>query len=120
MNSRDIFIALALSAAVAGATTPAYAQTPADKAKVDAAKAAGTVGEQADGLLGFPGAAPDAETRAAVSAINAGRAQVYREAATRNGVSEPAAGASAHANVILPRLPAGQYYRGTDGVWKRK
>lgn len=121
MNARDLLTGLTLGvAAVAVAAAPAVAQSAADKAKVDQAKAAGTVGEQSDGFLGFVSGSADAETRAAVSAINAGRAQVYREAAARNGVSPDAAGASAFANVIQPRIPAGQYYRVADGSWKRK
>lgn len=120
MNARDLMTAVAAGVAAIGVTAPAYAQSAQDKAKVDAGKAAGTVGEQSDGFLGFPSGSADPETRAAAAAINAGRAQVYREAAAKNGVTADAAGASAFANVILPRLPAGQWYRGTDGAWKRK
>lgn len=119
MNTRDLSMLLAAAGAAVVLAQPAAAQSASAKAKVDAAKAQGVVGEQADGFLGFVGNA-DTETRAAVAEINAGRAQVYREAAARNGTAPEAAGASAFSNYVFPRLPAGQYYRAADGSWKRK
>ncbi|MEM9965984.1 MAG: YdbL family protein [Asticcacaulis sp.] len=112
---------LAASVVVTGTvalTTPALAQSAA-RQKVDAAKAAGIVGEQSDGYLGFvkPG---DAATKAAVDEINTGRAGVYAQAASQNGVSPAAAGASAFNNVILPKLKAGEFYKDTSGSWKQK
>lgn len=67
-HSRKIagaFAAFALLAtpAVLVVSTPAVAQANA-KATVDAAKAAGTVGEQGDGLLGFVKDSADAATTA--------------------------------------------------------
>ena len=41
--------------------TPAFADLAADKATVDAAKAAGKVGEQADGYLGIVSSADGTE-----------------------------------------------------------
>lgn len=110
-----LFAALAVSA-LAGA---AYADIGASKALVDAAKAKGVVGEQADGYLGFVAPSGDAALQAAVSEINAGRAQVYRQTAAANGVAPGAAGAAAF-NAIFNRMPPGQYYRTSEGVWKRK
>ncbi|MDZ4375876.1 MAG: DUF1318 domain-containing protein, partial [Phenylobacterium sp.] len=75
---------------------PAVAQTANAKAVVDAAKASGVVGEQADGFLGFVKPASDPAVQAAVAEINSGRAQLYREAAAKNGVTPAAAGASAY------------------------
>lgn len=109
---------LALSAGVF--TAPAMAQTAATKALVDAAKAAGTVGEQSDGMLGFVAGGGDAALRAAVAEINAGRAAVYREAAAKSGASPEAAGASAFTTVIQGRLKAGEYYKNASGAWVRK
>ena len=59
-----------------------------------------------------------ASTRA--PAINAGRAQIYREAAAKNGVTPEAAGASAFVNAVQPRLKPGQFYRPAGGGWIRK
>jgi uncharacterized protein YdbL (DUF1318 family) len=98
----------------------ALAQTAAAKAKVDAAKAAGTVGEQSDGLLGLVTGDADAATKQAVAEINNGRQQVYREAATRNGVSVDAAGGSAFETVIKPKLKPGEFYKPAGSGWVRK
>lgn len=120
MTLRNFIAGLAAVVVAAFAfTNVSLAQTDA-KAMVDAAKAQGVVGEQADGLLGFRTASSDAGLRAAVAEINAGRTELYREAARRNGVAVEAAGASAFTNVVFPRLPAGQYYRTPEGEWMRK
>lgn|SRR5687768_2014855 len=119
MNRTDFFnVGAAVLLALATAT-PAIAQTAAAKAAVDAAKAAGIVGEQADGFLGFvkPG---DAALQAAVAEINAGRAQLYREAAAKNNVSAQAAGASAYTNVVQARIKPGEYFKPAGGGWTRK
>lgn len=108
--------ALVVSMSLAGA---AFAQTPA-KAKVDAAKAAGTVGEQADGTLGLVTGDADAATKAAVAEINSGRQAVYREAATKNGVSVEAAGGSAFETVIKPKIKSGEFYKPAGSGWVRK
>ena len=103
--------------ALAGA---AMAQTAQAKAKVDAAKAAGTVGEQSDGLLGLVTGAADDATKQAMAEINNGRLAVYREAATRTGVSVDAAGASAFETVIKPKLKPGEFYKPAGSGWVRK
>jgi uncharacterized protein YdbL (DUF1318 family) len=120
MQRRDF---LALGAAVLLAATPlqaAIAQSAQAKAAVDAAKAAGVVGEQADGYLGFVNASADAGVKAAVGEINAGRAQLYREAAARNGVTPEAAGAAAFETVVKARLKPGEYFRTPAGAWAQK
>ena len=120
MNMRTFFAGLTAALvglfALAGAAT---AQVSNAKAAVDAAKAQGVVGEQADGYLGFVSGGGDAELKAAVAQINAGRGQVYREAAAKTGVSPEAAGASSFTQ-RFPSIPAGQYWRAADGSWKRK
>ena len=79
MINRKLFVAVAAVAALGAAAGAAVAQTASQKALVDQAKAAGTVGEQADGFLGVrTTVAPD--TQAAVSATNAGRRQAYAAA----------------------------------------
>jgi uncharacterized protein YdbL (DUF1318 family) len=97
----------------------ATAQTPAQKAAVDAAKAAGVVGEQGDGLLGFVTAPTDPMLAAAVAAINAGREQLYREIAMKTNVTPQAAG-EATAQQLFARLPPGQFFRPISGNWTRK
>lgn len=59
MTSRTSIRALALAVVLtfgSGVADFAMAQSPADKAAVDAAKARGVVGEQSDGFLGIVGA----------------------------------------------------------------
>ena len=108
------------AASVAMVATPAAADVAASKAMVDAAKAKGLVGERANGYLGFVTAASDAALKAAVDEINAGRHDVYAQAAAKNNVSIDAAGQSAFTNVIFPKLAAGQYYQNAAGAWAQK
>lgn len=113
-NFKKFFTAAFLLLALA---SPAFGQ--GEKAVVDAAKAAGTVGEQADGYLGFVGGSADAATTAAVSAINAGRADVYAQTAAKSGTTREAAGQATGAQLIA-RTPAGQFVRPLGGGWTRK
>jgi uncharacterized protein YdbL (DUF1318 family) len=100
-------------------SAPACAQTASAKATVDAAKAAGKVGEQGDGLIGFVGGSADAATAAAVNEINAGRRKVYAQTAAKAGVTPEAAGEAA-AQMLLKKMPAGQYYKPIGGSWTKK
>ena len=114
-------LALTLAAVPMMALTsqPAFADLASDKATVDAAKAAGTVGEQGDGYLGYVSGSADPATTAAVTAINAGRANVYRQTAAKSGVTPAAAGQATGAQ-LLAKVPAGQYYKPLDGTWTKK
>lgn len=106
---------LAMTAAGAGL---AMAQSAAAKATVDAAKTAGTVGEQADGYLGIVSGG-DAALRAAVAEINTGRAAAYKDIAAKTGVTAEAAG-QATAKQLYARLTPGQYWKPLDGGWIKK
>ena len=98
---------------------PAFADLASDKAAVDAAKVAGTVGEQADGYLGFVKGSADPATTAAVTSINAARADVYSQTAAKSGVTRDAAGQATGAQLIS-KLPAGEYYKPLGGNWTKK
>jgi len=98
--------------------SPAFADLAGDKAAVDAAKAAGTVGEQADGYLGIVSSA-DGTVTAAVNSINAGRRQVYTQTATKSGVTPDAAGQATGAQLIA-KTPAGQFIKPLGGGWTKK
>jgi len=124
---RTVLKALAAAVLIGSATVPvamiaqpAFADVAASKALVDAAKAKGIVGERTNGYLGFVSAASDAALKAAVDEINAGRHDVYAQAAAKNNVSIDAAGQSAFTNVIFPKLAAGQYYQNAAGAWVQK
>lgn len=101
------------------APSAAVAQPISAKATVDAAKAKGTVGEQGDGLLGFVSGSADAATTAAVNEINNGRRKVYAETAAKAGVTPEAAGEAA-AQLLLQKIPYGQYYKPLGGSWAKK
>src|SRR5690348_389108 len=84
---------LAAGGSVGVMMQPAWAVDLASaKATVDAAKAAGTVGEQGDGYLGLVKGSADAATTAAVDAINAARKQAFAATAAKTGVTPEAAG----------------------------
>ncbi len=112
-----VLLATPLTAMIVLSATSAHAQGAA-KATVDAAKASGVVGEQADGTLGVVSGG-DASVRAAVAEINAGRMAAYRDAAAKTGVTAEAAGEAAYRQ-LLSRMPPGQYYRPAGGGWTRK
>ena len=120
MRNRDILGVGAAVLAALALPVAAVAQSSQAKAAVDSAKAAGIVGEQADGFLGFVAGGGDPALRSAVAEINAGRAEVYRQAAARSGATPAAAGASAFVNAVQPRLQPGQYYKPAGGGWVRK
>jgi len=118
-TSNILSVGAAVMAALA-LPVAASAQSASAKAAVDAAKAAGVVGEQADGFLGFVTGAADPALKAAVAEINAGRAQLYQQVAAKNGVTPVAAGAAAFKQVAESRLKPGEYYRPAGGAWVRK
>ncbi|HEV7159273.1 MAG TPA: YdbL family protein [Caulobacteraceae bacterium] len=116
MIRRLLLVATLGAGLIAGGVS---AQTSAEKGTVDAAKAQGVIGEQADGFLGLVAGSGPADVRAAMAAINAGRAGAYKDIAAKTGVSDVAAG-EATARQLIERLPAGEYYRPLNGGWTRK
>ncbi len=86
---------------------PAFAQDSV----ISAAKAAGTVGEQADGYLGTKGSVSDA-VRAAVDALNIKRRAAYTDlAAKRAGATVADVAAATGCQTLSARVSAGQIYR---------
>lgn len=120
MQGRDFIGIGAAVMATLVLPSAAVAQSAAAKATVDRAKAAGIVGEQADGFLGFVTDAADPAIRQAVSEINAGRARVYQEAAAKTGTTAAAAGAAAYVQVVQGLLKPGEFYKPANGGWTRK
>ena len=114
----SIFKNILAAAALVLLATPAFADLASDKAAVDAAKAAGTVGEQADGYLGIVSSA-DATVTAAVNEINNGRRAVYAQTASKSGTTPDAAGQATGAQLI-GRTPAGQFIKPLGGAWTKK
>ena len=82
------------------------------------ARAAGTLGEQLDGYVGFP-KAPDDATKALAAEVNANRLAHYTKLAKETGA--PVAAVAAHAGQkLVDRLPKGQFHRNADGDWLQK
>ena len=93
---------------------PAAAQTPA----VNAARAAGQVGERYDGYLGI--AAPvSGPVRSQVATINIQRRSLYSNLAASRGASPSDVGITAGCQ-LLARVGAGEAYLLTDGTWQRR
>jgi uncharacterized protein YdbL (DUF1318 family) len=119
MNYRKLFTAVAAVAALGAASTGAMAQSTSQKALVDQAKAAGSVGEQADGYLGVR-TTVDGDTQAAVNATNAGRRQVYTRSAAEAGTTADVAGARMFETQLLSRVSTGQWYKNAAGQWVQR
>jgi uncharacterized protein YdbL (DUF1318 family) len=119
MAARDSTMRLLLLAAsVFAFAGPALAQA-ADPV-VEAARVAGTIGEQSDGYLGVrvPG---DADLAKRVAQINIQRRAVYTDtAASKTGVTVVDVGAATACQLFQTRVPTGQYYRTPAGEWRKR
>lgn len=120
MSFRKLFVVTAAIAALGVAAGAAFAQTSQQKALIDAAKAQGTVGEQADGYLGFRVASADAPLTQAVQDTNAARRAAYARSAQAAGASTEVAAARAFETIVLPRIGTGQWYRNAQGQWVQR
>lgn len=122
MSFRKFFVVAAAIAALGVAAGAAFAQTATQKSMIDAAKAQGTVGEQADGYLGFRVPASDAALTEAVQVTNAARRQAYARSAEAagDGATAEAAAARMFQTQLLPRISTGQWYRNAQGQWVQR
>ncbi len=96
--------------------SPLAAQT--GPTPLDSARAAGQVGEQTDGYLGFPGAAT-AETRRLADDINIKRRAIYVQKAQANHVTVEEYAFTTGCQLILKTKP-GEKYQAPDGSWKTR
>lgn len=111
---RTLFLAIALAAGFMAASPAASAGDP----QIDAAIAAGEVGERIDGLLGVVGDGDPSLIRK-VQEINNKRMAKYAEIAADTNTT-PAQVARVTGEKQIARLPSGAYYMDADGSWKRK
>ena len=102
------FTVLALAGAAAQAQAPA----------IEAARAAGIVGERYDGYLGFA-SPPAANVRSQVGAINLKRRALYSQLAASRGASPQDVGVTAGCS-LLARVGVGGAYLWPDGEWRRR
>jgi uncharacterized protein YdbL (DUF1318 family) len=115
MRMSKMAIVLSSFALGLGGATAALAQMDSE---VETAVASGSVGEQADGYLGFA-KAPGATLKAKVDAINIKRRQAYTNMAQSKNVPIEAFAASIGCNT-LGSLKAGRVYSVSKGVWATK
>lgn len=120
MSFRKIFVIAAAVAALGVAAGAAFAQSPQQKALIDAAKSAGTVGEQADGFVGFRIASSDAALTQAVQVTNAARREAYARSAASAGTTADIAGSRMFESQLRPRISAGEWYRNAQGQWVQR
>jgi uncharacterized protein YdbL (DUF1318 family) len=115
--TRTSRIALMLTglALAMGSVAPALAQMDGE---VEAAMASGTVGEQADGYLGFA-KAPAGSLKAKVDAINIKRREAFTRLAQQKNVPIEAFAASVGCQT-LGGLKSGRVYSVSKGVWATK
>ena len=122
MSFRKFFVVAAAIAALGVAAGAAFAQTSAQKSMIDAAKVQGTVGEQADGYLGFRVPASEGALTEAVQATNTARREAYARSAQAagDGATTEAAAARMFQTQLLPRISTGQWYRNAQGQWAQR
>ena len=83
------------------------------------AKAAGWVGEQADGLLGIVDSSAPESAKALVKSVNAKRREGYASIAKKNGTSITAVAALAGDRNIAKTQP-GHYVKRSGEGWQKK
>jgi hypothetical protein len=82
-------------------------------------RATGQVGEQADGYLGIVGTATP-ELRRLVDSVNIRRRAAYIRLADTRRVQVVAVAATMACELLATSVLPGQYYRLSDGVWRRR
>ena len=109
MNNLTKFLA-------AGVFACALSGTAAFADALDAARAAGQVGERAAGMVGAVGGVPPAVAQT-IAGINAERLATYRAIAQKTGTPIDAVQKQAGDHLIAA-TPSGQYVM--DGSWRKK
>lgn len=118
MKRTNLIAAAAIAAALATAA-PAFAQRDP---VIDAARAAGQVGEQFDGYLGIvPGQQVSADVRGRVDQTNIHRRALYTRLANERGVTVEEAATAVACEVFEDptKITVGQRYRDRAGQWRQ-
>ena len=116
-RTKTILTAAVALAVLAGGAGAAYALAQGDAAA--SLRGSGQVGEQADGYLGVVGSAP-AGVRAQVDSVNIKRRAYYTDLAARRGAKIEEVAATTGCELLRTKVAPGQFYRGTDGAWKKR
>jgi uncharacterized protein len=115
--TRALFSAAMLAGALLLAA-PAQAQ---NNPAIAQALASGSIGEQADGYLGFvPGASISADLRGRVEQINIQRRALYTRRAAERNVSVNEMAAAVACQVFDSRIALGERYRNEQGQWRQR
>ncbi len=110
---------LRLSVAALAGLTIATGTALAQDSVVEQARAAGQVGEQADGYVGIvSGATPDLKSR--VDQINIKRRALYTQSASERGVTVDAMAAATACELFKSRVGPNQAYRDETGAWRKR
>jgi hypothetical protein len=113
---RKALAGLAIAAALLGAPAAAIADDV-----VDAARAGGVIGEQADGYLGVAsGQTASADLRARVDQINIRRRAAYTDRASQTGASVNEMAAAVACQLLSTRVAVGERYRDEAGTWRQR
>ena len=100
-------------------TTLGLFALPVAAQSLDAAKAAGQIGERIDGYVGVVDANAPADIKKLVDQVNAGRKAKYTEIAAERGTPVQAV-AQIAGQKLIERAPRGEYVMGADGRWRQK
>lgn len=95
------------------------AATPALASPLSDAKAAGYLGERADGYVGVVSSSAPSSAQALAKKINLQRKEKYRSIAKRNKTSLGAVEAVV-GEKLIKRAGRGEYVKGRNGRWQRK
>lgn len=120
LQPRALQLALAAFILAAGLAlvSPAHAQADGVIAQ---ARAAGVIGEQADGYLGVvSGQTASADARARMDQINIQRRAVYTRRAGERGVTVNEMAAAVACEVFANRIEVGERYRDQTGAWRQR
>ena len=117
---RILMMVLATAGAVVALASVAAPAAQAQGAEIEAAKAAGVVGERIDGYIGLvDDGAVDASLMRRINEINARRRAAYDELAQQAGATT-AQVARLTGEKQVERVPVGHYYMDETGAWVRK
>lgn len=88
---------------------------------VEAARASGYAGEQADGYLGIVKPGGPGDLKAHVDAINIQRRAIFTDTASaKSGVTVADVGAAAACQQFRNRVAIGHFYRDQSGSWHQR
>jgi len=117
----DLLAPILLGAFLLAAALAIPARAQASDPVVAQARAAGQVGEQADGYLGYvPGASASADVRSHVDQINIRRRALYTSRAEQRSVSVNEMAAAVACEIFQGRIAMGERYRDQGGQWRQR